>query len=1107
LTVTGGSAGTGATAQWYTGSCGGTSAGSGNSITVSPTTNTTYYVRYEGSCNTTTCASQAVTINSNSAAPTGITGTTTLCSGSSTTLTLTGGSAGTGATAQWYTGSCGGISAGSGNSITVSPTSNTTYYVRYEGSCNTTTCASQTVTINSTSTAPTSITGTSTICSGSSTTLTVTGGSAGTGATAQWFTGSCGGTSAGSGNSITVSPTTNTTYYVRYAGTCNTTTCASQPVTVNTVPSAPTASASPSAICPGDNATLSVSGCSGTVEWYTNSGGTGTPLASTTVSPASTTTYYAYCTESGCRSATGGSVSVTVNSNPTVTVPNGGNVCDEGTLNLSPSTGGTWTSSAPTVASITNGGVVTGESAGTADMTFTNTTTGCSSTASAGTITVSPLPTFTVSTTDPSACGASDGTITISGLNASTTYQVSTASGALPPSMSNGSGEIVLTFGSGSYSPISVSLNGCTTVDNGTYELNDPSSPSITVPNGGVVCEGETLNLSPATGGTWSSNNPGVVSITNGGILTGASGGTATVTYTDGTTGCSSLASDGAITVNAAPTVTTPNGGNVCVGETLNLTPSTGGTWTSSDGTVATITNGGVVTGVDQGTATMTYTETATGCSSLASTGSITVNPLPTFTVSTTNPSSCGAMDGTITISGLDASTTYQVSTASGALSPETSNGSGEIVLTLGSGSYSPIEVSLNGCSTIDNGTYDLNDPSSPSITVPNGGQLCEGDALNLTPSTGGTWSSNDPGVAIIDNTGLLSGVSAGTATVTYTETATGCSSLASAGSITVNPIPTVTVPNGGEVCEGATLSLTPSTGGTWSSSDPTVATVTNGGVVTGVTVGTAEMTFTNTTTGCSSVASTGAITVNESPTITVPAGNAICVGSTLDLQPTTGGTWSSSDPTVATITSGGVVTGVDQGTADMVFTSTATGCSSIASNGTVIVNTTPTLTTGTINCDQSSSSFSVEYTTTAGAVVTSNVGTVTSTAVTNIPNDQSVIIVATAEGCPIAEETVSTDECDDIVIDISNGVSPNSDGMNDFFTITNLDAYPGHSLSIYNRWGDIVFETAPYENDWSGKNNKGGLGGDELPAGTYFYILELGEDIEPMKGYIELKR
>jgi gliding motility-associated-like protein len=254
-------------------------------------------------------------------------------------------------------------------------------------------------------------------------------------------------------------------------------------------------------------------------------------------------------------------------------------------------------------------------------------------------------------------------------------------------------------------------------------------------------------------------------------------------------------------------------------------------------------------------------------------------------------------------------------------------------------------------------------------------------------------------------------------------------------------------------------------------------------------------------------VASTGTITVNSAPTITVPVDNEICVGSTLNLEPTAGGTWSSTDPSVATITNGGEVTGVSGGTADMVFTNTTTGCSSIASNGTVIVNTPPTLTTGVINCDKPNSSFSVEYTTSSGATVTSSVGTVTSTAVTNIPNDQEVIITATAQGCPSVQETVSTDQCNEVIVDVSNGVSPNSDGMNDFLEITNLDAYPEHNLTIYNRWGDKVFESSPYENEWNGQNNVGGIGGEELPAGTYFYILELGEDIDPIKGYIELKR
>ena len=100
-----------------------------------------------------------------------------------------------------------------------------------DGSCTIT--RSVTVNVNTLSTAPTGATGITSICDGDVTTLTVDGGSAGTGAVAEWFTGSCGGTLVGTGPSIMVSPTASTTYYVRYNGTCNTTDCGSVMVTIN----------------------------------------------------------------------------------------------------------------------------------------------------------------------------------------------------------------------------------------------------------------------------------------------------------------------------------------------------------------------------------------------------------------------------------------------------------------------------------------------------------------------------------------------------------------------------------------------------------------------------------------------------------------------------------------------------------------------------------------------------------------------------------------------------------------------------------------------------------------------------------------------------------
>jgi gliding motility-associated-like protein len=70
------------------------------------------------------------------------------------------------------------------------------------------------------------------------------------------------------------------------------------------------------------------------------------------------------------------------------------------------------------------------------------------------------------------------------------------------------------------------------------------------------------------------------------------------------------------------------------------------------------------------------------------------------------------------------------------------------------------------------------------------------------------------------------------------------------------------------------------------------------------------------------------------------------------------------------------------------------------------------------------------------------------------------------------------------------NTFSPNGDGANDYFYIGNIEKYPNNVLEIYNRYGQKVFSKTPYQNDWDGKylNN-------ELPAGTYFYILDTKTD------------
>lgn len=89
--------------------------------------------------------------------------------------------------------------------------------------------------------------------------------------------------------------------------------------------------------------------------------------------------------------------------------------------------------------------------------------------------------------------------------------------------------------------------------------------------------------------------------------------------------------------------------------------------------------------------------------------------------------------------------------------------------------------------------------------------------------------------------------------------------------------------------------------------------------------------------------------------------------------------------------------------------------------------------------------------------------------------------------------------------IEVFNAVSAGSDGKNDFMTIRNIEFYPDNHVTIHNRWGDLVFDIAGYDND---QNVFKGLSknGSELPSGTYFYSIDLGNGDTKKTGYLVLR-
>jgi gliding motility-associated-like protein len=88
----------------------------------------------------------------------------------------------------------------------------------------------------------------------------------------------------------------------------------------------------------------------------------------------------------------------------------------------------------------------------------------------------------------------------------------------------------------------------------------------------------------------------------------------------------------------------------------------------------------------------------------------------------------------------------------------------------------------------------------------------------------------------------------------------------------------------------------------------------------------------------------------------------------------------------------------------------------------------------------------------------------------------------------------------------IPEGFSPNGDGINDYFIIKGADKYIV-DLKVFNRWGNLVYESKHYQNDWDGISNSGLLISTKLPDGTYYYIVNFNNGEKETIGYITINR
>ncbi|MRX42041.1 hypothetical protein GJU43_22420, partial [Flavobacterium sp. LC2016-23] len=379
------------------------------------------------------------------------------------------------------------------------------------------------------------------------------------------------------------------------------------------------------------------------------------------------------------------------------------------------------------------------------------------------------------------------------------------------------------------------------------------SSTTLTVSGGNMGGNGGYAQwYTGSCGGTLVGSGPSIT-------VTPTAATTYYVRYQNGctTTACFSKLIDATVSITAASSATP-----VCASASIQTTPlsysATTGTpttysitWNASPSNSfvavsnAALPAGNISVSVPAGTNPGVYTGTLTvrnaagTCVSLQNTFTVTVNALPTIT-GTANVciGSTTQLTGSATA---NATTPWTSATTSVATVDNTG-----LVTGVAAGTSVITYRNSNGC------TQTLTVTVNPLPTITGTPTVCIGSTTQLTgsatPNASTPWTSATTAVATVDNTGLVTGVSAGTSVITY-RNSNGCTQTVT---VTVNPLPTIT--GTPAVCIGSTTQLTgsatPNATTPWTSATTAVATVSNTGLVTGVAAGTSVITYRNSN-GC----------------------------------------------------------------------------------------------------------------------------------------------------------------------------------------------------------------------------------------------------------------
>jgi len=604
---------------------------------------------------------------------------TTFCTGGSVVLNA---STGTGYTYQWNKNGTA-ISGATGASYTASQSGG--YSVAITASSQTVTSAAMTVTVNANPTATISTTTPTTFCTGGSVLLTSSAGTS-----YKWN--NAAGVITGA-TSSTYSATTAGSYTVTVtnANNCSATSTATV-VTVNTLPTATISTTTPTTFCTGGSVLLTSS--TGSTYQWNNAAGIIAGATSSTYSATAAGSYTVTVTNASNCSATSAAMTVTVNVAPTATISTttpttfctGGSVA----LNANTGTGLTykWNNAAGLIAGATSS-TYSATTAGSYTVTVTN-ANNCSATSTATVVTVNTAPTATISTTTPTTFCTGGSVLLTSSVGS--TYQWNNASGVIAGATSSTYSATT----AGSYTVTVTNANNCSATSTATtVTVNAAPIATISTTTPTTFCSGGSVLLTSSTGSTYQWNNAsGVIAGATSSTYSATTTGSYTVTVTN-TNNCSATSTATVVTVNALPTATisttTPTA--FCTGGSVLLTSSAGSSykWNNAAGVISGATSS-TYSAITSGSYTVTVSN-ASNCSATSTVTVVTVNALPTATISTTTPTTfCTGSSVVLTSS---AGSSYQWNNASGVIAGETNS----TYTATTSGNYTVTVTNANNCS------------------------------------------------------------------------------------------------------------------------------------------------------------------------------------------------------------------------------------------------------------------------------------------------------------------------------------------------------------------------------------------------------------------------